>query len=66
MIYECPELDVQCQTGSKIIIKEISEWTGSVYVHKTTQVSECCSQTMPLTEQVPRKQFIKQKLNVYN
>lgn len=44
MTYEYPELDVWCQTGSKIIIKQISEWTGLVYVHKTTQVSECCSQ----------------------
>lgn len=39
-----PKLDVQCQTGSKIAIKKISEWTGSVYVHETTQVSECFSQ----------------------
>lgn len=39
-----PELDVQCQTESKIKINHISEWTSSVYVHETTQVSERCSQ----------------------
>lgn len=43
-MHDIDELDLQSQTGSKIRINQISEWTGSVYVHETTQVSECCSQ----------------------
>lgn len=50
-------LGVQCQTGLKITINQISEWTGSVHVHEMTQVSECCSQK-DATDRAGTKQTI--------